>query len=53
MMLAIESILSVLVFSTVVGVGAEPKDRWLCVEGGSWVPPAEMVARIKKQIESL
>lgn len=52
MTLAIETILSVLVFSTVVGAGAEPKDRWVCVEGGSWVPSAEMVARIKKQIES-
>lgn len=52
MKLAIATILSVLVFSAAGGAGIESKDRWVGVEGGSWVPPAETIARIKEKIES-
>lgn len=52
MKLAIATILSVLVLGAAVGAGAEPKDLWVSVEGGSWVPSAETIAKIKEQIES-
>ena len=52
MNLTLERILLVFVLSAAVGAGAEPKDRWVSVEGGSWVPSAETIAKIQEQIES-
>ena len=42
--------MAVSLLSVVVAAGAKPKDRWVKVEGGSWVPTAETVVRIKEQI---
>lgn len=51
MKLTVIPILSILMLSFAFSVRAEPEKHWVEVEGGSWVPGAETISRIKEQIE--
>lgn len=51
MKLAIPTILAVLMLSVAAGASAKLENRWVEVEGGSWVPTAETIEKIKEQIE--
>lgn len=49
---ALTAILWALVLNVALAQNVNTKDRWVQVEGGAWVPAAEMVEKIKGQIES-
>jgi hypothetical protein len=51
MKLTISTALAALVLSTTLVASAKPDDRWVKVEGGSWVPTIETIAKIKEHIE--
>jgi hypothetical protein len=51
MKLTISTALAALVLSATLVASAKPDDRWVKVEGGSWVPTNETIAKIKEHIE--
>jgi hypothetical protein len=52
MKLTISTILTALAFGVAFGANAELENRWVKVEGGSWIPSTQTISRINQQIES-
>lgn len=44
--------LAALALGFAFGANAEPKNHWVQVEGGSWVPSTKTTSKINEQIES-
>ena len=48
----LQILVAVLVLGFTSAVNAAPDNIWVGVEGGSWVPSAEAISKLKEQIEA-